>query len=362
MNDGIKKAAGKLVLVLMAVLSAACGKHGMDDLGRGELRIAFAPGQPMVRSGYDLPDTGDFMLKVADSNGKVLYEGTYGACPEVLEVKSGTYSVEAKSADFTKPAFDFPQYGDQQCVVVPAGGVVDVKLVCSQLNSGIRLSVDPSFLQYCPHGVLFLKSDQGKLMYGYSEKRTAYFSPGSVSLVLNESGTDRILTTRVLAPQEILCLGVSAVSGSSGEDGAPGGRISVALDTSRFWLNDNYVIGGEENGGDEERALTVSQALASIGEEDVWVSGYIVGGDLSSSSASFEPPFKSRTNILLGPRSSTTDRSSCLSVQLSSGDLRDNLNLVDNPDMLGRKVVLKGDIVEAYFGIPGLKNISDYTY
>ena len=88
-----------------------------------------------------------------------------------------------------------------------------------------------------------------------------------------------------------------------------------------------------------------------------WVSGYIVGGDLSSSSASFEPPFTSRTNLLLGPRSSTMDRNSCLSVNLPSGNIRDELNLVDNQSLLGRKVCIKGNIVEAYYGIPGLKGV-----
>jgi hypothetical protein len=96
------------------------------------------------------------------------------------------------------------------------------------------------------------------------------------------------------------------------------------------------------------------------GEDDVWVSGYIVGGDLTSSSASFQKPFTSRTNIVLGPRSSTTDKSSCMSVQLPTGEIRENLNLVDNPSLLGRKVCLRGDIVDAYYGIPGLKNLIEY--
>ena len=69
----------------------------------------------------------------------------------------------------------------------------------------------------------------------------------------------------------------------------------------------------------------------------------------------------SRTNILLGPKSSTVDKDACLSVQLPSGDLRDELNLVDNPSNLRRKVYLRGDIVEAYFAIPGIKNISEHV-
>jgi hypothetical protein len=54
------------------------------------------------------------------------------------------------------------------------------------------------------------------------------------------------------------------------------------------------------------------------------------------------------------------DKDACLSVQLPSGSLRNALNLVDNPDLLGRKICLKGDIVEAYYGIPGIKNLTEY--
>ena len=57
---------------------------------------------------------------------------------------------------------------------------------------------------------------------------------------------------------------------------------------------------------------------------------------------------------------STSSRSSCLSVSLPAGEIRDDMNLVDNPHLLGRKVCLKGDIVEAYYGMPGLKNLVDY--
>ena len=54
------------------------------------------------------------------------------------------------------------------------------------------------------------------------------------------------------------------------------------------------------------------------------------------------------------------DRSACLSVNLPSGRVRDALNLVDNQSLLGRKVCIKGNIVEAYYGIPGLKGIVDF--
>lgn len=353
------------LMLLVCLYCVSCEMLGIagSDAAAGELRIAFASGQDLTRVESDVPDTSDFTLTVKDADGNVIYDGKYGDSPESIEVDPGSYSVSVVSSEFVRPAFSAPQYGDEQCVVVPSGETVNVKLVCRQLNSGVRLKIDPGFLTEYPDGVLFLKSSQGGLMYGYTEKRVAYFSPGNVSLLLSNGGTDQTLLTKTLEAQQILVLGVSVVPSSSGSASQSAGRVSVAVDTTRNWISDTYIIGGNSGkGGDAADALTVSQAKASVGEEDVWVSGYIVGGDLSSSSASFEAPFSSRTNIVLGPRSSVSDRSSCVSVQLPSGDLRDALNLVDNLELLGTRICIKGDIVEAYYGLVGIKNISEYEF
>lgn len=350
------------VIVLLTVLSfllPACNLLGTAEAGGlGELRVSFARDQEtLTRSGFNIPDTSDFILNVKDSDGKSVYEGLYGACPESLSLPSGSYTVSVISEEFEKPAFSRPQFGDEQCVVVPSGGSINVRLVCSQTNAGIRLVVDPGFLFSYPDGVLILKSSTGRIVYGYSEKRVAYFKPGDVSLVLNQGTTDQVLMTRTLSAKEILELKV----GVSGESQSSAGSMSVVVDTTRTWLKGEYIIGGESSGGaDVSAALTVADARNSVGSESVWVSGYIVGGDLTSSSASFKKPFNSRTNLLIGPRSTTSDRNSCMSVQLPSGELRDALNLVDHPSLLGRKIYLRGDIVEAYYGLPGIKNITEY--
>ena len=346
-------------LLLAAVSCEALGEGGD---GSGILRVSFADGQEeLTRTSAEIPDADDFTITVTDSKGNSVYSGLYGACPEELEVPAGSYVVSALSAEFEKPAFSAPQYGDAQCVLVPDGAAADVKLECSQQNSGVRLKVDSDFLTACPDGVLFLKSPQGKLMYGYSEKRIAYFLPGQVSLMLSRGSVDEVLMTRTLQAGEVLDLKVEVATSSSSQSDKTLARIKVAVDTSRVWLSDVYEIGGtSDKGGDSSSALTVSQAQASIGTEEVWVCGYIVGGDLTSASASFTAPFKSRTNIVIGPKSSTASKASCLSVQLPTGKFRDALNLVDNSSLLGKKVYIKGDIVEAYYGIPGIKNISDY--
>lgn len=356
-----RKIMKKCLIPFMAAALVSCQMLGTLDENDslGELRISFVD-DPVTRSAVELPDTSDFLLTVSSSDGRVIYDGAYGDSPESIMVDAGSYVVNVRSCDFRTPAFSKPQFGDEQCVVVPSGGVANVRLTCVQINAGIRLNVDESFLSGCPDGVLFLKSSQGKLMYGYSEKRIAYFLPGSVTLMLSEGGTDRQLFTKNLQAQSVLVVNVSVADGGNE---ASGESISVAVDTTRNWLEESYVIGGggsSGKGGSISDALTVSQAIASAGQEDVWVCGYIVGGDLTSASASFEPPFTSRTNILLGSRSSTSVKSSCLSVNLPSGSIRDDLNLPDNPSLLGRRVYLRGDIVEAYYGIPGLKNVTDY--
>lgn len=354
----------RIVAILqLSLFFSACSMLDDGNRGMGQLRVAFNDaGTALTRASETMPDTSDFLLTITDASGKVVYNGAFGACPESLDVSAGSYVVKALSTEFSKPAFSSPQYGDEVCVVVPSGGVADVKLTCSLMNAGVQLNVDKSFLSCCPDGSLFLTSSQGKLLYSYTEKRIAYFQPGKVSLMLSQGGKDEVLLTRNLQTCQILVLGVSVAQNSSSSAFQGIGGVTVAVDTSKIWTDDSYVIGGGiDKGSSVEDAMTVSSALSNGPQENVWVSGYIVGGDLTSAAASFEAPFKSRTNILLGPKSSTKDRNACIAVQLPSGSVRDALNLVDNPNMLGRKVCLKGDIVEAYYGLVGLKSVDDFS-
>lgn len=349
----------KILLILLMPFLISCADTGLE--GKGELRISFTGSDSdITRAKFDIPDTSDFILTVVDSEGELIFEGAYGDSPESMMIEEGSYHVKVISEEFDRPEFSAPQFGDEQCVLVDEGSVVNVRLNCIQLNSGIRLVIDRDFLTSYPSSALLLKSDGGSLMYSYNEKRIAYFKPGKVSLILSGGSEDKVLMSRHLEPREILTLSVNA-SSSGSENDLTGSGMSIMVDTLRYWLDESFVIGESDERGDSEAdALTVSQAKASVGADDVWVSGYIVGGDLTSTSASFEGPFESMTNILLGSRSSTRERGSCISVQLPSGEVREGLNLVENPSLLGRKVLVKGDIVDQYFGLVGIKYTSDF--
>ena len=74
------------------------------------------------------------------------------------------------------------------------------------------------------------------------------------------------------------------------------------------------------------------------------------------------PPFESMTCIAIAARSSVSEKASCMSVQLVKGPIREQLNLVENPQILSRKVYLKGDIESSYYGIPGMKNLTEFSF
>lgn len=327
------------------------------EQGSGSLSIHFAESIGVKGALSEIPDTNDFILRVLDSSGKYVYDGKFGDSPQKLSVPSGTYTVRTYSCEFDEPLYDCPQYGDEQIVVVNSGQDMLVNLLCTQMNCGVKLKVNPTFRTQFPSGVLYLKSNDGKLMYGYSEKRTAFFRPGSVLLELVNGSDAQILLSRRMEAQQMLSLSLNSTVST-----ASGSGIHVQVDTTHIWLDDSYSYGGAGEGESIENALGVGDARNSPGSKGVWVKGYIVGVCTSTTKSVYEPPFSINSNIVIAARSKVSERSECLSVELPKGDLRDAVNLQTNPSNLGKQIYLKGDLVDAYYGLPGLKSTCDFQW
>lgn len=125
-----------------------------------------------------------------------------------------------------------------------------------------------------------------------------------------------------------------------------------------------------ENESSKENPFSVATAItkynASSPMADTWVKGYIVGyvngksidgavlNDLSSITD------ENKTNLLIADSKTETDYKNCLVLQLPSGDVRNALNLRENPENLGKEVIVKGSL-ENYFGTYGLKSITEYV-
>ncbi len=347
------------IAAALAIILASCNKIPSEN-AQGTLCWSFSRSS-CTRARTDLPDTDSFILDVRNSAGDALYVGSYGKSPESMLVNPGSYSVKVVSREFSKPEFDAPQYGDEQLVIVTAGAKTRAVLNCSQINSGLCLDIDRGFSETYPGGYLTVSSSEGSLKYSESEKRIGFFKPGEVTVSLFDGTSVSALVTRSLTPKEILTLGIVCPSPSVSSAG-----LSIRMDTSRIWNNEDYFIGsgsGISPGAGISSAFSVVQAKEHAGETGVWVCGYIVGGDLSSTKngIKFSGPFDSMTCIAIASRASVIEKESCMSVQLSKGDLREKLNLVEHPELLGCKIYLKGDIVQSYYGIPGIHKVSEFV-
>lgn len=125
-----------------------------------------------------------------------------------------------------------------------------------------------------------------------------------------------------------------------------------------------------ENESSKENPFTVATAISKYNASkplaDTWVKGYIVGyvngmsinGSILNDLSGITDDNK--TNLLIADSKTETDYKNCLVLQLPSGDVRNALNLKDNPSNLGKEVIVKGSL-EKYFGTYGLKSITEYV-
>jgi len=122
--------------------------------------------------------------------------------------------------------------------------------------------------------------------------------------------------------------------------------------------------------GSFDDPLDVASAVSINTGDNVWVEGYIVGvyetvDDMGATLLEFTPsftaPFYTDANIIIADSETETNINNCLIVQLTSGEIRNTLNLVDNVSNQAKQVMVYGDLT-AYFGDEGLKNTSGYWF
>lgn len=157
------------------------------------------------------------------------------------------------------------------------------------------------------------------------------------------------------------------------------------------WEIKNFVVakgagdagtgGGEEGGGEDNPPTPPTEggtynAPYSVAEAQgvynstggtatkAYVTGYIVGwvdGNSYDSGATFgvapADAEKPETEILIAANANETNPENCIPVQLPAGDIRNALNLNQNPSVLGQKILVYGSI-EKYFGVAGVKSTS----
>lgn len=340
-----------LLLPLIAIVGIGCQR---GEGGNGYLSFTLSEEYDYPNlSRLEVADTNDFILSIYDLDGAKVYYGKYGDRPDIIEVPAGMYTVSIKSQEFEKPSFDTPVYGCEISVLVNSGESIGVRLICFQVNGALRIKFDNSFKEAFYGYEMTLEHDSGILSYPFNESRWAYFSPGMVKMFATKQGNKVLVMNRQISMSEMVSLTLYASKPHS--DG-----FSVVIDTTRVWVAEEYLYGSGNDGSSVASALRQDELGAYMGAKDVWVEGYIVGADVTNSSVNFTPPFEKSSNLAISSFSAASSREQCSAVELvTTGGIRAELNLVDHPEHLGKKIILKGNI-ENYFGSPGVKGVKEY--
>jgi len=341
--------------------------------GKGELALSFTKVNAITKttalSARTFPDSNSFMLRIQRVGGDIIYNGKYGERPSSFKLAPGSYDVEVFSNNFSLPEFDSPSYGDSGTVVIEENKVTTLSFMCRQSNGAVKLGFTPAFLARFAGHVPEIEDSKGYKVYPYSEDRFLYLNPGDVVIKLRDpdaaSGSGLFIITRKrLSAREMVTVNLHSSSGESGGGGGPGGESSVItgiqIDTTSVWISEDIVVGDKRDGSSRERAVTVDEIAGFVGAKGIWVSGY-VAGYLTTASLISSPPFENETNIAIAPFSGSVNRSLCAGVSLSAGGVRDALNLKTNPANLGKRIWIKGSIVESYFGLKGVNSVTDYV-
>ena len=140
-------------------------------------------------------------------------------------------------------------------------------------------------------------------------------------------------------------------------------------DVSDYVFDGGSSGGGDSNPSDEgdgtrENPYNIASIIANQNAttDKVWSTGYIVGviEGMSISGAVFTEPFAGvETNLLIAASPTETNPGNCVPVQLPNNDVRPVLNLGTNPENHGKLVLIYGTL-ESYFGVPGVKNVTNY--
>ena len=122
--------------------------------------------------------------------------------------------------------------------------------------------------------------------------------------------------------------------------------------------------GEGEGSGTADDPYNVAAGIGLQSEEPIaWVHGYIVGAvksGLSSvsgnSDINWSAPFDLATNVVIADDAACREISQCIIVNLPAGKpLRTQVNLMDNPDNLGKQLAVLGKL-RRYFGQAGLRD------
>lgn len=347
----------------MAALSFFLDKASYDSCLVISESVDTSSAGTLAQNAYANPlDSNLYRLTISTAGGVTVYDSTYAGRPDVFYVKAGTYKIRVTSRDFKEPDI-YPLFGQEQSVKAKKDSTLCVEIVSRQLTGGIRFSFTHGFTSWFKGTGIYLKRDTVSVKYGYGTRHYLYFYPGEITVIYkNKDGypsytppdkpgyADTVLFKRKLKANELVTIALDYDLTKVSRDG-----FTFSSDTFRIRKDEYFNLGGIAPYG----CNSVWYAQTHVGDT-INLFGYIVGGDVSSTTFKKEKPFTSKTNIVIGAQEWQALREKTIGVELPNGDIRKKLNLVDHPENLKKPIVIHGVVSDSYFGYPGLKNVTSY--
>jgi len=339
---------------ILLLTTTACETLSWKEEGKGALSIRMQR-ETAVTVKAEAP-FGSYLIGVADKNGNTVVSGTLSTIPDPIELDPAMYTVTALSEQIGIPAFEKPVYGSTVDVTVVAGVKNTLQMVCTQVNAGLKIVYDSNFKNRYNEYSIKVTGENGTLTYQKDELRTGYFAPGALQIVLSITGEEPVQVSKNVIARDMLVLTV--LPGQTAVETKGSIELLFSVDTSRVWRWEEWRPGSSGNDGKTvATAYTVAEAKSIASGTNVWVCGYIVGGDASNSAFKTEPPFTANTNLVIADSPLETVRANCMAIELptSPASLRNNFGMPANgANLLGRRAWFRGDIA-AYFGHTGLR-------
>lgn len=139
--------------------------------------------------------------------------------------------------------------------------------------------------------------------------------------------------------------------------------IALSADkTITFTATGSGASSGDQN-ADWLSVVDVIDSPMTADEASVrgFIVGYVKAGTFSDKGVDFAAGTVN-TNLILADAAEERDLSRCIPIQLvKSTDARNDLNLKDHPENLGKKVEVYGTL-ETYMQVPALKNVKTYRF
>lgn len=307
---------------------------------------------------------------------------TFRAAPWIATDEDSTILVSVTSGELDKSSFTLKpeKWNDITLHIYEVEGSVKVTFKSNYKNRFFLDEVkvwaaeaDDAYLRVSPDGFM----DFGLLTSGYSQQSrelkisTNNITSAGVSVTFDNpqnafeldqsqltSNGGKVIVRCKTGKSAGIYDGTLTFSAVSAKD------ASVKLEKKIFLgyqVTETYLQGA----GTKDNPFTVNDILSLWddgtlwGGEKFWVRGYVLGAAYHNSETKFDGvTMYDEYSIVLASDANETTKSKMLPVQLEKGAARNDLNVVDNPELVGLEVSVYGEM-ENYLGVHGVRGVKN---